>query len=103
MDYEVKCANCVFYQKEQNAPAEFGTCHRFPPTPIVLMQEQPPASSLMPDQQRPQISQTVNPFFPPVQPAMWCGEFDAGDDPSIETPDAPALDGNGGHAPDAYE
>lgn len=64
------CADCVFYKSQDGQPA--GLCRRYPPTPIVVMQ-QGPSNLLKPG--APQLVQQIMPVYSMVQRGDWCGEF----------------------------
>jgi len=63
-------------------------CTRFPPTPLVVMQQvQRKENILTADQPRVEMQQTVISVFPVVTPETSCGEFEdaeyvSGDDPA---------------------
>lgn len=73
------CGGCVHYQGEQDGAQ--GTCWRFPPTPVPVMQPQP-ATIALPDKRAPQGPGfgVVSVRAPVMVDTPACGEFETPED-----------------------
>jgi hypothetical protein len=56
-----RCSECVLFRHENTMALDVGTCHRYPPTVLIVPA---PNGAAMPAT-----------TYPQVKPEWWCGEF----------------------------
>lgn len=68
------CEWCAYFMPSSAGARDLtGSCRRNPPVPLTLVQQNALGQPV----------QSINSIFPPVMPAMSCGEWRADDGPRI--------------------